>query len=125
MTDPIPKSLTKAMEEILQEELLRGNKMSTTDYVEYVAIYQDRYLNKYTDITDIAPHLSDTFAIEWLENQAEKQGFELVWVAKADKTVFHDEDTDTFNTVYNTDFKQVEIYSMHPPKRFRDTANAE
>ena len=97
----------------------------TADYNEYVAIYHDRYLNKYTDTTDIATHLSDSFAIEWLEDQADKQGLELVWVAKASKTIFHDEDTDTFNTVYNTPFEEVEIYSMHPPKRFRDKGNAE
>ena len=99
--------------------------MTTSEFVEYVAIYHDKYLKKYTDTTNFAPYLSEAFAIEWLENQAENNAMELVWVAKADKTIFHDEDTDTFNTVYNTDFKEVEIYSMHPPKRFRDKAQAE
>lgn len=99
--------------------------MSTADYVEYVAIYHGKDLKKYTDTTDFALHISESYAVEWLENQAESNDLELVWVAKANKTIFHDEDTDTFNTVYNTDFKEVDIYAIHPPKRFRDIANAE
>jgi hypothetical protein len=96
----------------------------TADYVEYVAIYHDKDLNKYTETWDIPLEMPESQTIDFLEDQADKNSMELVWLAKASKTIFHDEDTDTFNTVYNTGFKEVDIY-VHPPRRFRDIANAE
>lgn len=112
MTDPIPNSLTKAMEEILEEESLRGNNVSTVDYVEYVAIYQDEDLNRYTDTWDVSPELPESKTIHFLEQKADKESREILWVAKASKTVFHDQDTDTFNTVYNSQFEKVDIYAV-------------
>ena len=82
----------------------------TADWIEYVAIYQDKDLNRYTDTWDIALHLPEKTTLDFLEDYADKNSMELIWVAKASKTVFHDEDTDTFNTVYNTPFEKVEIY---------------
>lgn len=84
----------------------------TTDYIEYVAIYHDKDLKKYTDTTDFAPHLSETFAIEWLGNQAESNNLELVWVAKASKTVYSDGEGEDFSshTVYTSPFEEVNIY---------------
>jgi hypothetical protein len=85
--------------------------MSTRDYIEYVSIYQDKDLNKYTDTWDVIADFPDEkFILGLLEDYANKQDLELIWVAKGSKTVFYEEDTDTFNTVYNTDFKEVNIY---------------
>ena len=84
--------------------------MTTTEYVEYVAIYQDKDLNRYTETWDILPELPERQTIDFLENQANKNSMELIWVAKGSKTVFYEEDTDTFNTVYNSQFEKVEIY---------------
>jgi hypothetical protein len=84
--------------------------LTTTEYVEYVAIYQDKDLNRYTETWDIPPEMPESQTIDFLEDQADKNSMELVWVAKGSKTVFYEEDTDTFNTVYNSPFEKVEIY---------------
>lgn len=101
--------------------------MNAMDYVEYVSIYHDKDLNKYTDTWDAVPGLSEKLIIALLEDYAQKQDLELVWVAKASKTIYSDGEEEHFSSkaIYNSPFEEVDIYSIHPPKRFRDTANAE
>lgn len=103
----------------------------TTEYVEYAFVMRDKDLKMYGTTFDVIPELTNAsaraLALKFATEQAEEQGLELVSAAKVNKTVFYDEDTDTFNTVYTGKFEVVDIYSPepHPPLRFRDIGNAE
>jgi hypothetical protein len=98
--------------------------------VEYSVMFQDKDQNTYGDIWDVTTDLDEDMAVEHIlklaEKQALKQDLEVVGMARAQKKVFS-KDGLPYSTTYLTPFQQVDIYAkeIHPPKRFRDIANAE
>jgi hypothetical protein len=96
--------------------------------VEYSVMLQDKNLKATGAIWDVTTDLDEDLAVEYVLKQAEKKALELdlevVAMARANKKVFYNEVAGEYATTYLTPFEHVDIYA-HPPKRFRDIANAE
>lgn len=94
--------------------------------VEYSVMFQDKDRKVLSAIWDVTTDLDEDLAVEYVLKLAEKQALELdlevVGMARAQKKVYSI--GDKYETTYLTPFEQVDIYA-HPPKRFRDIANAE
>lgn len=104
--------------------------MNTKYLVEYSVMFQDKNQKTSGDIWDVTAELDEDLAVEYVLNLAEKQALEqdleVVALARAQKKVFS-KDGLPYSTTYLTPFEHVDIYAreIHPPKRFRDIANAE
>ena len=99
--------------------------------VEYSVMFQDKDRKATGAIWDVTTELDEDLAVEYVLKLAEKQALEVdlevVAMARAQKKVFYNEVAGEYATTYLTPFEQVDIYAkeIHPPKRFRDIANAE
>jgi hypothetical protein len=98
------------------------------DVIEYSVAFKDENGKVFGAIWDVVPELKEYTAIEFVlgeaEQQAVEENLEVVGMARANKTVFFDEELNEYETVYTSAFENVDI-NAHPPHRFRDIGNAE
>ena len=98
------------------------------EIVEYTVSFKNEEGKVFGAIWDVSLDLHEYTAIEFVLGEAEQmaveENLEVIGMARANKIIFHDLDTDTFNTHYASAFETIDI-NLHPPHRFRDIASAE
>jgi hypothetical protein len=99
--------------------------------VEYSVMFQNKDLQTFGNIWDVTTDLDEDLAVEFVLKLAEKQALEdsleVVAMARAQKKTYYNEVDGKYAVTYLTPFEHVDIYAkeIHPPRRFRDIANAE
>ncbi len=105
--------------------------MKSRTVIEYSVMFQDKELKNSGYTWDVNQDLDEDLAVQYVLRKAEAealvQDLEVVALARAQKKVFYNDNLNEYATTYLTPFEHVDIYAkeIHPPKRFRDIANAE
>lgn len=105
--------------------------MKSRTVIEYSVMFQDEDLKAFGNTWDVTTELDQDLAVDYVLKLAEKKALEedleVLAMARAEKRLFYGESLDEYAVNYLTPFEHVDIYAkeIHPPKRFRDIANAE
>lgn len=98
------------------------------EVIEYSVAFKDDAGKRFGAVWDVAPELHEYTAIEYVlgfaEQQAVEENLEVIGMARANKTIYYDENLNEYSTIYTSPFETIDI-NAHPPHRFRDIGSAE